>query len=140
MVDSEKLDVVVQTDAQHSVENSEVGATAMLNNATLNIDGAVARTEHELKSAKKRASLELASSLTMGLAATSSSGATSSPDDLLAIVQYEKHLEGVPPLPPVYISPRINNKKLKKGTDHSDDGMDTSEPLAGSYEERRRDQ
>lgn len=63
-----------------------------------------------------------------------------------AVVLAEKNPTGVPPLPPLYVSPRKNNKRLKKGLIHQkgegeDDTTETTNASsAGSHEGRRRAQ
>lgn len=61
----------------------------------------------------------LASEVPVRHAAATALGASSSTDVQLALGSTGSRggdLPIVPPLPPVYVSPRKNNKKLKKGT------------------------
>lgn len=121
---------------QQNMEISYARASAGLGHPALKDgEGASVETEPNNRAAKKRSSQEA-----LFTAATIVVEAASSPNDHLVMVQYDNRLEGVLPLPPVYVSPR-SNKKPKKGGDH--DGkvdMNISEFLAGSRMECRRDQ
>ena len=62
------------------------------------------------------------------------------------MVPFEKTPPGIPPLPPMYVSPRKKNKRSKKGIEQDEAGEEeernktSTARSAGSSEERRWDQ